>query len=173
MKANRVELVLAVYPNARGFAFVLFEGPDALVDWGMSDIPAKGKREGCLRRVRLLLEKYQPDLLILREKGHSRHAALFSQILQLATNKGIPALASSRQQVRQAFPMIGRATRYAIVTAVVQRFPVLKSYAPGRRKIWNSEDRRMGLFDAAALALTFFADRSPETATCVTPACAD
>ena len=35
----------------------------------------------------------------------------------------------------------------------------LHPYLPPIRKIWKSEDSRMGLFDAAALALTFFHQR--------------
>jgi hypothetical protein len=35
-------------------------------------------------------------------------------------------------------------------------------YAPPIRKIWNGEDRRMGLFDAIALALAFYKNASAE-----------
>ena len=34
--------------------------------------------------------------------------------------------------------------------------PAFEAFLPEPRKWWNSEDPRMGLFDAAALALTFF-----------------
>jgi hypothetical protein len=54
------------------------------------------------------------------------------------------------------FSSLGRATRYAIVSDIVRRLPMFASFQPGRRKIWNGEDRRMGFFDAAALAITLF-----------------
>jgi hypothetical protein len=34
--------------------------------------------------------------------------------------------------------------------------PELAPYRPPRRKLWMSEDDRMAIFDAAALAATFF-----------------
>jgi hypothetical protein len=37
-----------------------------------------------------------------------------------------------------------------------RRFFALGRFLPPPRKLWKSEDARMGIFDAAALALTFF-----------------
>ncbi|WP_156527887.1 hypothetical protein [Bradyrhizobium stylosanthis] len=39
---------------------------------------------------------------------------------------------------------------------IAKHIPAFEQYVPPPRKPWMSEDRRMGLFDAAALALTFF-----------------
>ena len=41
-------------------------------------------------------------------------------------------------------------------TATPAKVGVRKQCTPPPRKPWMSEDRRMGLFDAAALALVFF-----------------
>ena len=64
--------------------------------------------------------------------------------------------AVSRKQIRETFSYLGSPSRYAIVEAIAKHIPMLASYAPPVRKIWNGEDRRMGLFDAVALALAFF-----------------
>lgn len=160
MTADLAELVLAVYPNARGFAFVLFEGPGSVVDWGITEATANDRDARCLQRVARLLKKYRPDVLVLRQMWHGRHADLARGLAALAAEAGIPAVVVSRRQIRLAFPTLGRATRPAIVEETIRCVPMLASLAPGRRKIWNSEDRRMGLFDAAALAMTFFFGRS-------------
>jgi hypothetical protein len=62
----------------------------------------------------------------------------------------------SRQQLRQSFEFLGSPTRYAIVEAIAKHIPLFEPYVPPVRKIWKTEDRRMGLFDAAALALAFY-----------------
>jgi hypothetical protein len=156
MNVERPELVLAVYPNARGLVFVIFEGPNALVDWGITELRRRERHERCFKVVEVLLGKYRPDLLVLRDMPAGRNAGLARQFTELAKREGIPALPISRKEVRQVFANLGKATRYAIVSEIVRRLPMFASFQPGRRKIWNGEDRRMGFFDAAALALTFF-----------------
>jgi hypothetical protein len=155
MNIERPELVLAVYPNARGFAFVLFEGPSSLVDWGISELRRSERNERCFKLVDILLEKHKPDVLVLRDMPGGRNAGLARQFIELAKREGIPAVPISRKEIRQAFSSLGRAPRHAIVSDIVRRLPMFASFQPGRRKIWNGEDRRMGLFDATALVLTF------------------
>ena len=41
MKIRRGALVMGLFPNARGFAFVVFEGPLSPVDWGISEMQRK------------------------------------------------------------------------------------------------------------------------------------
>ena len=40
-----------------------------------------------------------------------------------------------------------------------QQFPALASRLPPRRKCWQSEDYRMGIFDAAAVGVAYFVRR--------------
>jgi hypothetical protein len=47
-------------------------------------------------------------------------------------------------------------TRYARAQFIASHIPVFRPLLPPPRKIWNSEDARMSIFDAAALVLTFF-----------------
>jgi hypothetical protein len=156
MNVERPELVLAVYPNARGLAFVLFEGPNALVDWGISELRRGERHDRCIRFVEVLLEKRRPDILVLRDMPGGPNAEFDRRFVDLAKRNKIPAVRISRRAVRLAFSSLGRATRYAIVSEIIRRMPVFASFDPGRRKIWNGEDRRMGLFDATALTMTFF-----------------
>jgi len=162
MSRRHDALVLAFYHHARGFSYVVFEGAPSLVEWGMSDIAGPQKARGCLRRLALLLSQYCPDALVLRGVSHNagtkRGAKLLDAMESLAQRKGIYTAAVSRKQIQAAFASLGSPTRYAIVEAIVKQIPVLAPFVPPPRKIWNGEDRRMGLFDAASLALTFLAE---------------
>jgi hypothetical protein len=170
MKSRKDDLVVAFYPHARGFAYVVFEGPLSPVDWGMSDVPAKEKARRCLRRLSLLLDEYRSDALLIREVSNARRmrsiAALLVAIKEEARARGQFTAVVSRRQIRETFAYLGSPTRHAIMEAIAQHIPMFASYAPPIRKIWNGEDRRMGLFDATALALAFFKkekDRGDET----------
>jgi hypothetical protein len=155
-------LVLAFYPHARGFSYVVLEETFSLVDWGMSDLPAKGRAQVSLRRLAQLLDRYRPNVLLLRaaQVGMATQTSKLLKIIEdLAVSRGIDAATISRNQIRQAFAYLGSPNRYAIAQAIAGHMPMLAPYVPPVRKIWNGEDRRMGLFDAAALALTFFQGR--------------
>ena len=64
----RPELVLAVHPTSRGFGWVLFDGPHALDDWGLAYVRGD-KVQACMQRLRVLLERHEPDVLVLERSG--------------------------------------------------------------------------------------------------------
>jgi hypothetical protein len=48
------------------------------------------------------------------------------------------------------------ATRQAIAEVIAKHIPAFEQYVPPVRKPWIGENFRMGIFDAAGLALTYF-----------------
>jgi hypothetical protein len=160
---NEWDLVVAVFPNARGFGYAVFEGT-VPVDWGVSDVQPRDRNRQCIRLISVLLRKYRPDVVLLRDASGIRSRRvrdLIQAIADFATASNLPCLLLSRTQVRQAFRYLERPMRYAIAQSIAKRIPFLESHLPPARKIWNSEDRRMGLFDAVALALTYLDGVSP------------
>jgi hypothetical protein len=159
---RRHELVLSIYPNTRGFAFVLFEGPLTPIDWAVTEMRGPRKNERCLRSVTKLVSRYEPDALVIQDTSEAgtrrarRVRNLNGAIGELAEAKGVPVFAYSRAQVRHAFRHIGSGTKHAIAETIAKHIPAFARYLPPVRKPWMSEDVRMGLFDAAALALMFF-----------------
>jgi hypothetical protein len=141
---------------------VVFEGPLSLIDWGMSDIPAKRKTPTCLRRLSCLLDQYRPDAVVIREIPQGPLTKLSEAITKLMENRRVVRAMVSRVRIREAFAYLGAPTRYAIVQAIAKQLPVLAPYVPPVRKIWYGEDRRMGLFDAAAMAITFYQSYTQE-----------
>ncbi|MBV1699522.1 MAG: hypothetical protein KGQ47_14380 [Hyphomicrobiales bacterium] len=157
---RRHDIVMAIFLNARGFAYAAFEGHLAPVDWGMSDVRGKDKNVRCLELVERTILRVAPDLLILRSPGDKacfrRLRKLTTEVEGLANRLAIPAQKVSRDQINDAFSFLMPLSRYMIVEAIARNLPAFEQYVPLRRKIWQSEDRRMGLFDAAAMVLTFY-----------------
>lgn len=166
MKAERDDLILAFYPNARGFAYVIFEGPRSPVDWGIADVPRrKGRVDTYVRRLSTLIDRYRPEVLVLREaRGIGLTPdmqASYQAARALGRSRGLRTCAQSRSKIRQAFAHLKLPTRYAIAEGIVRDIPMFTPLMPPPRKIWNGEDRRMGLFDAASLALSYMKLQRP------------
>ena len=165
MSIPRDLLVLALYPNARGFAYVVFEGSQSPVEWGISEVlHREGRLKMSMRRLAALFARYGPDILVLRATGNMAKASsgIIEAAEALARVRGIQTHFLSRKEIRQTFSYLGSLSRYAIAVGIAQKIPIFAPLLPPSRKIWNGEDRRMGLFDAASLAMAFFTLRMPE-----------
>jgi hypothetical protein len=173
MSGQRNDLVLALYPNARGFAYVIFEGSSCPVDWGVSDVlHKKGRISACVRRLSELIDWYQPDCLVLRDVTDDKTSSakiLASTAEDIAGRKGLATYRMSRKDVRRAFGHLRSPTRSAIAETITKHIPMFAPLLPPARKIWNGEDRRMGLFDAAALALTLLSHNVFEESSAAVP----
>jgi Holliday junction resolvasome RuvABC endonuclease subunit len=158
---RRHALVLVIYFNTRGFAFVLFEGHLSPFDWGLCETRGPRKHQRCLARVEKIFDLYQPDSLVLRESSAqdtrtSRITNLNAAVSEIARDRRIPIHAYSRDQLRDAFEYAGAANKQGVAELIAEHIPAFERYVPPPRKPWMSEDPRMGLFDAAALGLVFY-----------------
>jgi hypothetical protein len=155
-------LVLSVYLNARGFAFVLFDGHLSPAEWGVRNIHGHEKQPRCLEMITNLVEHYEPDVLLTEDMSpHGtrrvpRIVRLNLRLLELAAECGIRVHEYSRADVYEAFKHYGLSNKHMIAELIAKHIPAFKRYVPPPRKRWMPEDSRMGLFDAAALALVFF-----------------
>lgn len=70
----------------------------------------------------------------------------------------------SRRDVRIAFAQFGAINKQDIADAIGRRIEALSIRVPPPRKKWEGEDKRMGLFDAASRALTYYQmeEQAPE-----------
>ncbi|MEY9401803.1 exonuclease III [Bradyrhizobium japonicum] len=159
---RRYDLVLAIQLQSRGFAFVLFEGWLAPVDWGVQDLRGADKNARCLARVASLVTLHTPDVLVLQDMSErgtvraQRIQELDRRIAELADQRGILVRRYSRAEVIEHFEEQGARTKQRIAEAITKHIPALGLYVPRARKPWMSEDARMGIFDAAALAWMYF-----------------
>lgn len=159
---KRPRLTLGLHPTARGFGWVVFEGPFTPHDWGVSNATnrRRDKNEYCLRRIEALLVKFQPDTLVLEafespsSKRQQRVVRLCRAIASLAVNRGMDVAVYRRGDVRACFANVGARTRDEIAAAVARHFDALRPRLPASRRAWQSEALSMALFSAAALVLT-------------------
>jgi hypothetical protein len=163
---HRYRLVLSIYLNSRGFAFTVFEGHLAPLDWGAVEVRGADKQERVLLRAGALLSRYMPDVLVLQdtsERGTRRThriRRLNEDIAEHAEGFCVPIVTYSRTQVRRCFLYLGAVTKDTVAAEIAKNIPAFERFLPPPRKVWKSEDARMGIFDAAALALTFFQNKS-------------
>jgi Holliday junction resolvasome RuvABC endonuclease subunit len=154
--------VLAIDPTSRGFGFVVLESPTMPVDWGVKAIRSH-KEEKILGKVTELIHHYQPEIVVFEDHKGSRHGAriqcLISAICRLAMAAGLKSRRIPPSRVKMVFSTFRASTKHEIAHAVAQQLPELAPRLPPYRKPWMSEDYRMAIFDAAALALTYYYSR--------------
>lgn len=155
--------ILAAHPTTRGIGWTLFESPLAPVDWAVVRSNDNAK---CLERIEQLIERYAPEAIILEETALpgsgklNRVQRLALAVAQLAANRGIEVCCYSRVAVRTCFASVGAQTRYEIAQAIATHVDAFRHRLPPLRKAWMSQDARLSIFDAAALALTHFSSVS-------------
>lgn len=151
--------VMGIHPTARGFGWVVFEGPFRPIDWGLVSA-RKDKNATCLKRLDGLLARFAPEVLVLeaydRESSRRarRIARLGASVQRAADLRGVESAVYHRAQVREAFAETGAKTRRDIAEAVARHLEAFRHRLPPPRKPWDSEDAREALFAAAALVLT-------------------
>jgi Holliday junction resolvasome RuvABC endonuclease subunit len=167
--ANPENLLLSIYPFSRGFAFVLFEGPDNPFDWGVKEIKEKHKNTKTLDEIKKIIDRYYPEILVIEDttgkdsRRTSRIRKLYRMLVHLAEAECVELHRYSKSEVKACFASVGASTKFEIAKAIATQIPAFAHRIPRLRKIWMSEDPRQSLFDAAALGLTYFARhiRSP------------
>ena len=154
--------ILSITPSARGFGFALFEGQGTLADWGRREVKGNHKNKAALSKMEELIAHCQPDILVLEDtlaegsRRAPRIRKLSQKIIALAAKRKVKVALFSRKEVRQDFFADGRGSKDETAKIIADRFPDdLGFQLPPKRPLWKSEDPRMDIFDAVALALVF------------------
>ncbi|MEW7975022.1 MAG: hypothetical protein AB2777_20770 [Candidatus Thiodiazotropha endolucinida] len=153
------ELVLAIYSTYRGFGFAVFEEPSKPVDWGVKEA-TKGKRSEIFDKFETLLAFYAPTTVVLEQSEVSQRGleakSRCNEFAAVAKKHGIAIHRYSRTTVQDVFAQFNARTKYEIAKTICTWLPALAPRMPPYRRPWMSEDYRMGIFDAIALALTHY-----------------
>ena len=149
--------ILAIAPNSCGFGFAVLEGSERLIDWRVVQV-REDKHQRALIRIATLREHYKPDVVVTEDPETSRRSKRVRMLLAAIRHKTILARIKwkglSKDQVHKAFRGSGQITKYTVAHGISERFPELAPRLPPPRKPWMSEDSRMAIFQAVALALT-------------------
>ncbi len=161
--ANPQNLVLSIYPFTRGFAFVLFEGPESPFEWGVKEIKEKHKNTKTLDEIKKLIDRYRPEVLVIEDltNGESRRTSrirkLYRMLAHLAAAEYVDLHRCKKSQIKECFGFAGASNKHEIAKAIAIQIPAFAHRIPPFRKPWMSEDSRQNLFDAAALGITYYA----------------
>lgn len=102
------QLVIAVFLNSRGFAFVLFKGSLAPRDWSIVEVRGD-KRERIESRVSSMFARYRPHVVVLQDMSQDarqrpeRIRHLNDAIKKLAERHELRTAFVSRSEVRARF----------------------------------------------------------------------
>jgi Holliday junction resolvasome RuvABC endonuclease subunit len=169
MKSNKISepRVLGIAPCVQGIGFIVFNGPRVPIDWGIKWTRGEKNVKGVVK-VAELIERYQPNVVVFEDhhgegsRRGKRIEVLLNAIAALVRRQNIKTARYSRGRVRQFFVSDGAVTKFQIAKAIVEEIPELAPRMPGERKIWLPEHANMSIFDAASLALTYFATITQE-----------
>jgi hypothetical protein len=153
--------VLALDVHPQSFGFVVIEGPNRMLDWGIRSF-----RQGvntvkvpAARKLLALIDEFTPSAVVIRKPDRRRNTKMLKTIESQARTRKIPVRFISRRDVNRAF--VGfESNKYEVASALAKQFPALASRLPPKRKCWQSEDYRMGIFDAAAVGVAYFTRRT-------------
>lgn len=155
-------VTLAIAPTHSGFGYVVFENSDLIMDWGVKQAHLNNQRDWLLK-ARMLMHMLQPSVLVIEDVHHKssrrseRVRALMDKLAELAKSQKIKVVRESRSDMLEAFCRMGAESKDEIAVAVTKLVPELAPRLPPRRRVWESEHHSMAIFEAAALALKYFA----------------
>jgi hypothetical protein len=138
------------------------EEQDVFIAHGHKIVEGEDKNIKSSIWVENLIARYQPGILVLQDvaaKGSRRAPRiklLHRQIVKLAGKKKIQAKLISGMKLRITLLGNPKATKQEMAELLARQFPdELATRLPPKRKPWKSEDSRMDIFEAVALAVVF------------------
>lgn len=152
--------IMAIHATSRGFGFVVMSGPFSLVDWGTRR-PRKDKNASCMVELTKLLDRYDPHTLVIEDpsrtpKRSKRITRLYQSIALLCHSRSIDLAVFPRADMYRCYASVGALTWQEIAEAVARQLEPLRKSLPQRRKAWQSEQRGMSVFVAAAVAMVYW-----------------
>jgi Holliday junction resolvasome RuvABC endonuclease subunit len=154
--------ILAITPSTKGFGYAVLEGQKLLVDWGVKSVTGD-KNAGSIEKVEEMIAHYDPQVMVLEDtaiKGSRRSPrikTLTKRLITVAERRTLKVATFSQKQVRRVFFGDAGGTKHALAEIMAERFPEELGFRlPPKRRPWMSEDSRMPIFHAAALALAYF-----------------
>jgi hypothetical protein len=166
---NHNKRMIAIDVRARSFGFVVFDGPRRLLSWGVKSFRrgVNAVKMPASRKLAALFDDFSPGAIVLRNcnlRHERKRTEMLSAILAAARKRGIPVHRMSKRTMVDAFTGNGQ-NKHSVALVVARSFPELASNLPRKRKIWEGEDYRMTIFDAAAAAVAYWEGEKAQTST--------
>jgi hypothetical protein len=152
--------ILALNVHPRSFGFVVFEGPAMPLHWGAKRNHGQkvAARMPLGPKVAELMAEYAPQVIVVRQPSTKQSMESLNDIINHLVIHKVRIKILSQEAVKQAFPGHNN-NKDQIASAVAEQVPELLSILPPRRRIWQSEEYRMTIFDAAAAGIAYFGSK--------------
>lgn len=149
---------LAVYPTGLGFGWVVCEGPFQLIESGVFATLDKGRPAASARKLVRLIKRIRPGEFVIEAYDQRKPPvrAIAGSLVNAAADRGLFVEAHSRATVQRAFEAVGARTREDIAAVLARHFPALALRLPKRRRPWEGEDKRLAIFNAAAVVIAHY-----------------
>jgi Holliday junction resolvasome RuvABC endonuclease subunit len=154
--------VLAVALTSRGLGYAVLEGETSLIESSRTSVRNGDKNRQCFAKVKKLTAFYRPDALILQDvtakdsRRNPRIKALHREVMRLAAKHRLSVDLISEKQLRCLLLGNASGTKHEMAEMLTKHFTdELAFRLPPKRRPWQSEDSRMDIFDAVALAVAF------------------
>jgi hypothetical protein len=150
--------VLSIDPTHRGFGYVVLEGSEHLIDWGVRHVQGS-KNKASIQAASELISFCRPQILVLEDvsskncRRRKRVRELIEALDELGRSQGLSVRRVAKTKVKRTLSV---SNKLQMAQSIATRFRELSSRLPPERKPWMSEDARMAIFDAAAFALALF-----------------
>ena len=159
MTTKKHSKVIAFHPYSQGIAYALFESPQKMIDCG-NGVLRFYSNEKIISRVQQYLEFYDPEIVILKtiqpSDFNKRLIRIVNLIRGVANNKGLTIKEYSHDDIWNVFNQLGCTSKYDLSQKLIETFPVLEKFRFQPRKPWGSQPYGIGVFDAAALGVTWY-----------------
>src|SRR6266849_3942283 len=148
MTGSPQKRVLAIDPTHRGFGYVIFEGPDFLIDWGVRHVEGP-KNKASIAAAAELIARYRPRIMVLEDvaaKGCRRCRRVRELVDGLewcGRERGLAVRKIAQPSVKKNLLRSGIRNKNQMARFIAARFTELARSVPPERKPWMSEDNRM------------------------------
>ena len=163
MHMNRTKQfrILAVLLSTKGFGYAVMEGENTLVDYG-NKVVKKDKNVHSLTQIKRVIAQNQPDVLVLQDvmakcaRRAPRIKELHREVVALATKRKLKVATLRGTEARDLLLGKSSGSKHEMAELLAKRFPdELALRLRPKRRTWESEDARMDIFEAVALAVVF------------------
>ena len=153
--------ILALAPTARGFGYCVMEN-NVMLECGHKEVWGN-KNVKSLSKIKKLMKQFLPDVLVLQDVNAEgcrrvrRTKVLQRKIIKLATYEKCKVTLFSGKVLRVTLLGDIQGTKHEMAETLAKIFPVeLATKLPRKRRAYDSEDGRMDIFEAVALAVVFW-----------------
>ncbi len=155
------EIVLSVYPNSKGYAYALMQGPLTILKKKMVGISPIDNTK-IIYEITKLMEEYSPDVIILEDpmckyaRKSSRGKQLLRSISSSAKYQGIKVYSYSREDIRLVFEIWKAQSKFEIAEVIAKNIKSFRILLYQKPKYPSQQCYFEALFDAVSLGITYY-----------------